>query len=209
MAACAAAHMRFNFDRFSSFRKELTMRKRLCIVLVATTALLAASSLPGLSQSKTGKDERHDFSKVTDEQFAQMAEQINLTEIAAGNQAASKAKRSEIQEFGKMMVKDHTEANRKLAAAVKDKNRLTGKLDAKHQAKVDKLTGLTANEFDRAYIQEMVEGHKMAAELFEHQATNGKDANLKAYASEILPGVRKHLQKAQQISKDSAQGAGR
>jgi len=184
------------------------MRKRPCIVLVAASLLIAASSLPGLSQSKTGKDERHDFSKVTDEQFAQMAEQANLTEIAAGNQASSKAKRGEVQEFGKLMVKEHTEANRKLAAAVKDKTRLTGKLDAKHQAKVDKLTGLSANEFDRAYMQEMVEGHKMVAELFEHQATSGKDANLKAYASETLPHIRQHLQKAQQIWKGSFQGAG-
>jgi putative membrane protein len=200
--------MCLSFDRFSLFRKELTMRKRPWIVLVATSALLAAFTLPGLSQSKTGKDERHDFSKVTDEEFAQMAEQVNLTEITAGNHAASKAKRGEVQEFGKLMVKEHTEANRKLSAAVKDKNRLTGKLDAKHQAKVDKLTKMSANEFDRAYIQEMVDGHKMVADLFEHEATRGKDSNLKAYASEILPHVRQHLQKAEQIWKSSFQGAG-
>jgi len=58
-------------------------------------------------------------------------------------------------------------------------------------------------------MQEMVDGHKMVAELFEHEATHGKDTNLKAYASEILPHVRQHLQKAEQIHKGSLQGAGR
>jgi len=178
------------------------------IAIVVATTMTLASTVPGQNQSKTGQEERQDFSKVTDEQFAQMAEQTNLTEIAAGNTASSKAKRGEVQQFAKMMVTEHTDANRKLMAAVKNKTSLTGKLDAKHQAKVDKLTGVAANDFDRMYMQEMVKGHKMAADLFEHEAMHGKDANLKSYAAELVPGIRKHLQKAQQILKDSFQGAG-
>jgi len=184
------------------------MAMRNWIALVVATTMTVSLTLPGLSQTKTGREEKQDFSKVTDEQFAQMAEQINLTEIAAGNQAISKAKQGEVQQFAKMMIMEHTDANRKLLAAIKNKAGLTGKLDAKHQAKVDKLTGVGANEFDRMYMQEMVIGHQMAAELFEHEATNGKDAGLKSYASALLPSVQKHLQMAQQILKTTQGGAG-
>lgn len=155
-------------------------------------------SQPGQKIQQQGQQERHDFSKVDDQQFAQMAEQINLTEIAAGNEAMKKGKRGEVQQFGKMMVDEHTKANQKLAAAVQNKN-ITGKLDQKHQAKVDKLSGLSGDDFDRAYIQEMVQGHNMAAQLLEHEATRGQDNNLKNYAAEILPHVRGHQQRAQQI----------
>jgi len=182
------------------------MYRNLCALAVGFAVLICITPLYSQQAGKDGKDDdRHDFSKVTDEQFAQMAEQINLTEIAAGTHAQTKGKSSEVQQFGKQMVTDHSAANKKLTAAAKNTT-LTGKLDAKHQAKVDKLTGLSGDAFDRAYMDEMVKGHKMAASLMEHEATNGKDAGLKAYAAEILPGVRTHLQKAQQIWKTSFQG---
>jgi putative membrane protein len=170
--------------------------------------IVVLCSMAPLFSQQTGKDgERHDFSKVTDEQFAQMAEQINLTEIALGTHAQSKGKRGEVQQFGKQMVTDHTAANKKLATAAKTK--LSGALDAKHQSKVDKLKDMSGDAFDRAYMEEMVRGHQMAAALFEHEASHGKDTALKAYAAEILPGVKTHLQKAQQIWKDSFQGSTR
>jgi putative membrane protein len=164
-------------------------------------ALAMLSAVPTFSQ-QPAIEERHDFSKLTDEQFVKMAEQINLTEIAAGNHAATKAKRPEVQRFGQQMVNEHSNANRKLTAAVNKKWELAGKLDAKHQAKVDKLTALSLDEFDRTYMQEMVKGHQMAKDLMEQQAAKGKDAALKSYAEEILPGVRMHLQKAQQLVKE-------
>jgi len=182
------------------------MYRNVCALAIGFVVL--ASFAPLFSQQTGKDDDRHDFTKVTDDQFAQMAEQINLTEIAAGNHAQTKAKSSEVQQFGKQMVTDHTAASRKLATAAKNAT-LTGKLDAKHQAKLEKLMGLNGEAFDRAYIEEMVKGHKMAAALFEHEATQGKDAGLKAYAAEILPGVKTHLTKAQQIWKDSFQGSTR
>ena len=170
-----------------------------------TVILLAASPLiPGWGQNPSDlKEERHDFSKLTDEQFAAKAAQINLAEITLGTHAQQKAKRSQVQEFGRQMVQDHTNASSQLqTASLKKRYALPTKLDASHQANVDKLIALQGDEFDRAYIQEMTKGHNMAAQLYEHESRNGNDADLKSYAAAVLPTVRQHEQKARQIWKD-------
>jgi putative membrane protein len=149
------------------------------------------------------EDRKTDFRGLTDEQFAENAALINLMEMHLGNYAALKARRADIQQFANQLNKEHTEANN-LLEMIAAKRRLTlpTKLDAKHQAKIDKLIVLPADEFDRAYVKEMVDGHRMATALYEHESHNGKVAELKAYAAETLPTVRRHYQRATQLWND-------
>lgn len=171
----------------------------LCVAALVVSSF-GLSLVAGFGQSpKNDAGEKHDFSKVDDDRFAQKAEQINLTEIAAGKLAASQGKRSEVKKYGQMMATDHTSANAKLLKAIGQVDKMAGKLDAKHQAKIEKLQSLSGDEFDQTYMKEMVKGHRMAVALLEHQIANGKDQNLKAYAAQTLPSVRTHLQKAQMI----------
>jgi DNA gyrase inhibitor GyrI len=72
---------------------------------------MTAAIVPSQGQPQPGKEERQDFSSVTDEQFARMAEQINLTEIAAGTHATTKGKRSEVQQFGFVSRRQKMTAN--------------------------------------------------------------------------------------------------
>ena len=142
--------------------------------------------------------------------FAKMANQINLLEITLGQHAALKAKQPEVRKFGKEMVADHSEAQKQLdRIAAKHNQPTTTKLDAKHQAMADKLVSFTGEDFDLAYIQEMVKGHKKAAELMEQQRNYGKDTELKSYAGETLPVVQMHLKMAESILKKIQQSATR
>lgn len=149
------------------------------------------------------EDRKFDFRGLTDEQFAQNAALINLMEIQIGNHASLKARRADIQQFANQLKKEHMEANN-LLEMIAAKRRLTlpTKLAAKHQAKIDKLIVLPADEFDRAYVKEIVDGHRMATALYEHQSQHGQVAELKAYASETLPTVRRHYQRATQLWND-------
>jgi len=55
-------------------------------------------------------------------------------------------------------------------------------------------------EFDRDYIEQMVQGHKKDIELFETAADDTKlDADLRAYTKRTLPTLRDHLNQAQTI----------
>ena len=81
---------------------------------------------------------------------------------------------------------------------------MTGTMDKTHMEKhkevKDRLSKLSGAEFDQAFMQQMVKDHTEAVTLFENQATNGKDAEVKAWAAKTLPTLKEHLQLAQEIS---------
>jgi len=184
------------------------MRELLIVASAFGLALSSAAFSAGWAQERDlpplkGEDRPRDFRDVTDEQFAEKATLINLMEITLGNHAALKARRADIQQFANQLKKDHTDAKHQLEMiAVKRRLTLPTKLDAKHQSKVDKLIALPGDEFDRAYVKEMVDGHSMATVLYEHESQNGKVSELKAYAGQTLPTVRRHYQKAMQLWND-------
>jgi putative membrane protein len=123
-----------------------------------------------------------------------------MAEVALGKMAASKSSDSKIKDFGNMMVMDHGKANSELMTIAKSKNiALPTGLDAEHQAKSDSLSKLSGKDFDMAYVNAMIEGHKKTLALMQSEATNGKDADLKAFAAKTAPVVQSHLTKIQQI----------
>jgi putative membrane protein len=55
-------------------------------------------------------------------------------------------------------------------------------------------------DFDRNYMELMVEDHETAVELFESAADNETlDVDLRSYAKRMLPTLRDHLKQAQAI----------
>jgi putative membrane protein len=172
----------------------------------ALAAALAMALVPGWAQERTTPqlppDKQHDFRGLTDGQFVAKAVQINLVEIALGTHAADKARRADVQQFGKELKQDHLKAHHQLELVVMKRFNLASKLDAEHQGKVDKLIALQGDDFDRVYLSEMVVGHRMATALYQHESLNAKDADLKAFATQTLPIVRQHLQKAEQLWTD-------
>jgi putative membrane protein len=131
---------------------------------------------------------------ISDTTFASKAAISGMAEVALGKMAASKGTDSKIKDFGKMMVMDHGKANAELKAIAKTKKiMLPAALDAEHQAKSDSLSKLTGKDFDKGYVQVMIEGHKKTLALMQTEASNGKDAELKAFAAKTAPIVQMHL----------------
>jgi len=137
---------------------------------------------------------------LSDTVFAAKAAVGGMAEVALGKIAAAKSTDSKIKDFGNMMVMDHGKANAELMTIAKSKNiMLPASLDAEHQAKSDSLSKLSGKDFDAAYVNAMIEGHKKTLALMQSEATNGKDAELKAFATKTAPVVKTHLAKIQQI----------
>jgi putative membrane protein len=137
---------------------------------------------------------------LNDTAFAAKAAVGGMAEVALGKMAAAKGSDSKIKQFGNMMVMDHGKANAELMSIAKSKNIMlpTG-LDAEHQAKSDSLSKLSGKDFDVAYVNAMIEGHKKTLALMQSEAATGKDADLKAFATKTAPVVQTHLAKIQQI----------
>lgn len=130
-----------------------------------------------------------------DTEFMTEAAQGGMAEVELGRLAASKAQSPEVKNFGQKMVNDHSKANEELKALAARKNMsLPTALDEKHQALLDKLKGLSGAEFDKAYVEAMVDDHEEDVEAFKDEAENGEDADVKAWAAKTLPTLQSHLE---------------
>jgi len=121
-------------------------------------------------------------------------------EVQLGRLASEKASRSEVKEFGQMMVTDHTRANAQLMKIAQGTGSTAPHaLKPEHKAAQDHLSKLTGEAFDRAYMQHMVKDHQKDVALFRKQSTDASDPDVKQFATATLPTLQKHLQRAQEI----------
>ncbi len=109
------------------------------------------------------------------QQFVQKATLANMAEIQLGQLALQHAQDSQVKQFAQMMVDDHTRALEQLRTVTSSQGlQVPSELDGKHQKLHDKLSKLQGAEFDRAYMDAMVDAHKDAEKLLKsHAGKNG------------------------------------
>ena len=84
-----------------------------------------------------------------------------MTEVQLGKMATERAASADVKAFGQMMVKDHSQAGEELKKVAAQLNiQQPSQLDQKHKDLVDKLSKLQGAEFDREYMNAMVQGHQ-------------------------------------------------
>ena len=156
----------------------------------ATALMLGAMSVGAAAQSGQLSS--------ADKMFVNKAAQGGMAEVELGQLATQKAQSDQVKQFGQKMVDDHTKANDKLKEVASQENiTLPTGLDAKDQATKDRLSKLSGAQFDKAYMQDMVEDHKKDVAEFQKEANNGKDPAVKNFAQQTLPVLQQHLQLAQ------------
>jgi predicted outer membrane protein len=79
-------------------------------------------------------------------------------------------------------------------------NPIATTLSPEHAAIRSKLSGLSGEEFDQAYMQAMVKDHAKTIALFESQIKKGQNTEVVTFAKSGLPMIREHYQKAQALS---------
>jgi putative membrane protein len=135
---------------------------------------------------------------AADRTFVTEAADGGLAEVQLGQLAEQKATSAQVKEFAQRMVRDHTQANQELIQLGKSENlNVPTQLDATHKSEMDRLTAMTGNAFDAAYMQHMVQDHQKTVTEFQKQAQSGSDPALKAFAQKQLPILQQHLQMAQ------------
>lgn len=129
-----------------------------------------------------------------DADFATEAANGGLAEVQMGQLAKQKGKNEKVKNFGDMMMTDHTKANEELIAIAKTKNIALPAIPGKKEQKaMDDLAKKSPGDFDKAYVDDMIEDHKKDIKLFEEAAKNCKDPDIKAFAAKTLPVLQKHL----------------
>lgn len=130
----------------------------------------------------------------SDAEFSTKAASGGMAEVELGKLALSKSNDAKVKEFATMMVNDHGKANEELKSIAKMKNiTLPAALDDEHQKKMDDLNKKTGKDFDKDYVQAMIDGHQSTLKLMQDEAKDGKDADLRAFAAKTAPIVQAHL----------------
>ena len=141
-------------------------------------------------------------SKVSDTTFAKKAASGGMAEVKLGKLAQERGSSGAVKEFGKRMETDHSKAGEKLKEiASKNNIALPEKLEESDQATYDHLSKLSGAEFDRVYAQHMVTDHEEDIEEFKNEASMGKNADIKGFASSTLPTLQDHLRQAREMEK--------
>jgi putative membrane protein len=183
----------------------MLQRNKLAMLAIAVSFLLPATFAQ--SASETGKESKgttDSKSKLTsgDERFMKEAASGGLMEVQLGKVAAEKGSHQRVKDFGKRMQADHSKANEQLKKiAAKKGVDLPTEPSGEHKSTMDKLTKLSGAEFDREYMDAMVDDHKEDIEKFQTEADKGKDPDVKKFASDHLPVLKKHLELAQSTQK--------
>lgn len=136
-----------------------------------------------------------------DRSFISEAMSRGLAEVEASRLAATKGADPKVKAFAEKLQKDHTDANQKLQSLATSKGMtVSTTIDPAVQGKLDELEKLSGAELDRAYLENFgANAHKDTITLFERQAQDAQDPDLKAFAEETLGVLRSHLELAQQL----------
>lgn len=177
-----------------------------------TVALLGLFCAPGANAQDPSTPHMDTGAKKmmssADTSFAMKAAQGGMAEVKLGQLAVEKASNPDVKAFGQQMIDDHTKANDELKTVAQGSNmNLPADIDAKHQAKYDKLSKLSGADFDKAYVKDMVMDHQEDVKEFQKESTKGKDEQVKAFATKTLPILQGHLEKIKGIQAKLGSGS--
>lgn len=186
------------------------MKKFLMPLMAISLMFAVACNSPETKDSKEvaeeANEQKEDTSKVAakvedDNEFMVEAASGGLMEVELGRLAATNAASAKVKEFGRTMVTDHTKANQELIAlAAKKSITIPSTPGEAHQKHINELKEKKGAEFDKAYMSMMVTDHEEDVENFQEAVNDGKDADIKAFATKTLPILKQHHQMAKTIN---------
>ena len=154
--------------------------------ILAAVLLCAAGSSSSIAQDTATSAQ----SAASAQEFVEKAGTSGLAEVEMGELGAQKATNGQVKAFAKRMVADHKKANEELETVIKGKGlqskglQIPSSRSDMHKTTMEKFHQQNAGkDFDRDYMEQMVEDHKTDVELFETAADDVKlDAALRGYA---------------------------
>jgi putative membrane protein len=186
------------------FVKRAMQQMALCMALGAMIPLLAAAQGMNSTMDQKGSD-KMGMGKLgslspADQKFVMKAAQGGMAEVQLGELAKEKGSSDAVKQFGQRMVDDHSKANDQLKQLAANKGLdLPSSLDAKDEATKTRLSKLSGDAFDRAYMKDMVADHTKDVSEFRRESQSAKDPDVKNFASQTLPTLEDHLKSAKSV----------
>lgn len=166
-------------------------------LLKLSNLLLLAASLaltPAVIGAEDDKKEAGDKVTAHDKAWAEMAAISDMTEITLAKAAQEKAQSEQIKQHAAKMIEDHSKTTAELKAWAKSNDvDLDAKMPAPKAAMVKEITSKSGAEFEKAYIEHEIAGHRHAVTHFRNGSEFNKNPELKGFAAKYLPIIEGHL----------------
>jgi putative membrane protein len=175
----------------------------LAIAALPAAVLGQLNSMPSDSSTAMNSNSTSGSGSVSasDEKFVREAAEGGMAEIALGELATEKASSDEVKKFGQRMVDDHSRAADELKEIASSKGiRVPDRLSAKDRMTKYRLSKLSGEQFDRAYMSDMVKDHTQDVADFKLESSSGTDPDVKHFAATTLPTLQDHLRQAKEIA---------
>ena len=168
---------------------------------IAQSGSMSDSSSNSHSGSSMSSSSTKSNLSLSDKKFVRDAAQGGMAEVELGKLATEKASSDDVKKFGQRMVDDHTKAADQLKQVASSEGiQLPQGLSAKDKMTEERLSKLSGEQFDKAYMADMVKDHTQDVTEFQHESHSGKDAAVKNFASQTLPTLEDHLKQAKEIA---------
>jgi putative membrane protein len=174
-------------------------------LLLAPNAMAAeAKTNPNAdTKAKQNADDTEAKSSLNaaDTTFIQKEAAAGAALVRIGELGAKKAERSDIKAFAGMLADDHTKANAALATLADSKGvTLSTEVKPKMTKNYEKLDGESGANFDKEFLAMIISIHKDCVKNFEKSSENAEDAEVKSWATTMLPSIQAHLKSAEKLS---------
>ncbi|HVS53635.1 MAG TPA: DUF4142 domain-containing protein [Opitutaceae bacterium] len=139
----------------------------------------------------------------SDRRFVNKTAEGNQDEVQIAQLAAQRASNPDVRDFAQKLVSDHTNMGSELSSLASTKNVKLDK-DNGQTREYKRLSNKSGADFDREFVDHMVDEHEKDIKDFEKASTDAKDTELRDFASKHLADLRQHLAMAQNLQRSTA-----
>lgn len=149
-----------------------------------------------VNDSMAVNDDRDDV-----QEFVVESAQRGMFEVELANLAKEKATNAEVKKFASTLATDHAKINDELKSLASQKSiTVPSALDNDRMDKLNKLKEKSGAEFDKDYMNLVIDIHQNDIDEFEDETDDkDDDAAIKSFASKHLPHLKSHLDEAKRI----------
>jgi putative membrane protein len=134
--------------------------------------------------------------------FVTKAMQGDAAEVQLGQLAQQKSQSNDVKQLAQKLVTDHTQMDQNLKPLAKQLGMSEPNGPSKKDKKMmEKLQGLSGNDFDTQYLTMMLKDHQQDLKDFQQEAQSAQDPNLKQIAGQGATVISQHLQMVEQVAK--------
>jgi len=145
--------------------------------------------------------------RLDDGNIAAILSASNREEIQPSQIAVERADDDAVKEYARRMIADHTRLEDEMTALLQqhnitlEHNAMSNQVQSETQQIIRRLENMNGSEFDRAYMEAMVNSHQKALDAINSQLLpSAQNPQLKsAIQQKVLPVVQSHLDEARKI----------